>query len=101
MMQVGFILCVMGFDNIIRIYFVVGEFYGGECFMKFFRFFFFWFENYNIVDISGQLVKNIRGLVGSVVDYMVCLFVDIFMFIYDGLSNFVNNLLGYCFYYGF
>ncbi|CAA3015565.1 O-fucosyltransferase 1-like [Olea europaea subsp. europaea] len=53
------------------------------------------------VDTTGELAKNTHGLLGSAVDYMVCLLADIFMPTYDGPSNFANNLLGHRLYYGF
>ncbi|KAK4372790.1 hypothetical protein RND71_008174 [Anisodus tanguticus] len=70
--KVGLILRAMGFDNSTRIYLAAGE-----------------------------LGKNTMGLLGSAVDYMVCLLSDIFMPTYDGPSNFANNLLGHRLYYGF
>ncbi|KAA8548394.1 hypothetical protein F0562_000078 [Nyssa sinensis] len=58
-------------------------------------------ENHSTVDSADELVENSRGLLGSAVDYMVCLLSDIFMPTYDGPSNFANNLLGHRLYYGF
>lgn len=58
--------------------------------------FFFCFKICKIVVIVDELNRiSIEGLFGFVVDYMVCLLFDIFMFIFEGFSNFVNNLLGY------
>ncbi|XWS13405.1 hypothetical protein CRYUN_Cryun36dG0034500 [Craigia yunnanensis] len=57
--------------------------------------------NCSSVDSSEELVTNTQGLLGSAVDYMVCLLCDIFMPTYDGPSNFANNLLGHRLYYGF
>ncbi|KAL6538528.1 GDP-fucose protein O-fucosyltransferase 1 [Orobanche gracilis] len=99
--EVGLILRAMGFDNSTRIYLASGELFGGERFMKPFRFLFPRLENHKTVDSTGELSKNTNGLVGSAVDYMVCLLADIFMPTYDGPSNFANNLLGHRLYYGF
>ncbi|GFQ03120.1 uncharacterized protein at1g04910 [Phtheirospermum japonicum] len=99
--EVGLILRALGFDNSTRIYLAAGELFGGERFMKPFRDLFPRLENHNTIDSTGELAKNTRGLVGSAVDYMVCLLADIFMPTYDGPSNFANNLLGHRLYYGF
>ncbi|GER41043.1 O-fucosyltransferase family protein [Striga asiatica] len=99
--EVGLILRAMGFDNSTRIYLAAGELFGGDRFMKPFRALFPRLENHNTVDSTGELAKNTNGLVGSAVDYMVCLLADIFMPTYDGPSNFANNLLGHRLYYGF
>ncbi|XP_039009041.1 O-fucosyltransferase 1-like [Hibiscus syriacus] len=99
--EVGLILRAMGFDNSTRIYLAAGELFGGERFMKPFRDLFPRLENHTSVDSSEELVTNTRGLLGSAVDYMVCLLSDIFMPTYDGPSNFANNLLGHRLYYGF
>lgn len=101
LLQVGLILRAIGFDNSTRIYLAAGELFGGERFMKPFRTLFPRLENHISLDTSGELGKNSRGLVGSAVDYMVCLLSDIFMPTYDGPSNFANNLLGHRLYYGF
>lgn len=69
--------------------------------MKPFRAMFPLLENHNTVDSSPELTDNAQGLLGSAVDYMVCLLSDIFMPTYDGPSNFANNLLGHRLYYGF
>ncbi|KAJ6290048.1 hypothetical protein OIU78_025879 [Salix suchowensis] len=89
------------FDNSTRIYLAAGELFGGERFMKPFRALFPRLENHSTVDASEELATNSRGLIGSAVDYMVCLLADIFMPTYDGPSNFANNLLGHRLYYGF
>ncbi|KAG9129659.1 hypothetical protein Leryth_017746 [Lithospermum erythrorhizon] len=99
--EVGLILRAMGFDNSTRIYLAAGELFGGERFMKPFRSMFPHLENHSTVDTSGELAKNTMGLLGSAVDYMVCLLSDIFMPTYDGPSNFANNLMGHRLYYGF
>ncbi|XP_021745637.1 uncharacterized protein At1g04910-like [Chenopodium quinoa] len=99
--EVGLVLRAMGFDNSTRIYLAAGDLYGGERFMKPFRSLFPHLENHSTVDTSGQLRKNTQGMLGSAVDYMVCLLADIFMPTYDGPSNFANNLLGHRLYYGF
>ncbi|CAK9141431.1 unnamed protein product [Ilex paraguariensis] len=99
--EVGLILHAMGFDNSTRIYLAAGELFGGEQFMKPFRSIFPRLDNHSTVDPSGELAKNTQGLLGSAVDYMVCLLADIFMPTYDGPSNFANNLLGHRLYYGF
>ncbi|KAL9408788.1 hypothetical protein AB3S75_047219 [Citrus x aurantiifolia] len=99
--EVGLILRAMGFDNSTKIYLAAGELFGGEKFMKPFRALFPHLENHSSVDPSEELVTNTRGLLGSAVDYMVCLLSDIFMPTYDGPSNFANNLLGHRLYYGF
>ncbi|XP_057483867.1 O-fucosyltransferase 1-like [Actinidia eriantha] len=99
--EVGLILRAMGFDNSTRIYLAAGELFGGERFMKPFRSMFPRLENHSTVDHSEELVENTQGLLGSAVDYMVCLLSDIFMPTYDGPSNFANNLLGHRLYYGF
>lgn len=100
-LQVGLILRAIGFDNTTTIYLAAGELFGGERFMKPFRSMFPRLENHSSVDTSGELLKNTNGLLGSAVDYMVCLLSDIFMPTYDGPSNFANNLLGHRLYYGF
>ncbi|CAA2960629.1 Uncharacterized protein At1g04910 [Olea europaea subsp. europaea] len=99
--EVGLILRSMGFDNSTRIYLAAGELFGGERFMKPFRSLFPRLENHSTVDTTDELAKNTHGLLGSAVDYMVCLLADIFMPTYDGPSNFANNLLGHRLYYGF
>ncbi|CAL9040441.1 unnamed protein product [Musa banksii] len=99
--EVGLILRSMGFDNTTRIYIAAGELFGGDRFMKPFRTMFPHLENHSTVGPSEKLEENARGLVGSAVDYMVCLLSDIFMPTYDGPSNFANNLLGHRLYYGF
>ncbi|GAA0157734.1 hypothetical protein LIER_14937 [Lithospermum erythrorhizon] len=99
--RVGLILRAMGFHNSTMIYLAAGELFGGERFMKPFRPMFPHLENRSTVDTSGELAKNTMGLLGSAVDYMVCLLSDIFMPTYDGPSNFANNLMGHCLYYGF
>ncbi|KAL8106183.1 O-fucosyltransferase 1-like [Apium graveolens] len=99
--EVGLILRSMGFDNSTRIYLAAGELFGGERFMKPFRSMFPRLENHKTVDTSGELNENTQGLLGSAVDYMVCLLSDIFMPTYDGPSNFANNLMGHRQYYGF
>lgn len=99
--EVGLILRAMGFDNSTRIYLAAGDLFGGEHFMRPFRSLFPRLENHSTVDTSGQLAKNTKGLLGSAVDYMVCLLADIFITTYDGPSNFANNLLGHRLYYGF
>ncbi|KAK4776977.1 hypothetical protein SAY86_005665 [Trapa natans] len=99
--EVGLILRAMGFNNSTRIYLAAGELFGGERFMKPFRVLFPRLENHSSVDSSGEFTENTRGLLGSAVDYMVCLLSDIFMPTYDGPSNFANNLLGHRLYYGF
>ncbi|KAJ0612444.1 putative GDP-fucose protein O-fucosyltransferase [Helianthus annuus] len=91
----------MGFNNSTRIYLAAGELFGGERFMKPFRAMFPLLENHSTVDSSSELTDNTQGLLGSAVDYMVCLLSDIFMPTYDGPSNFANNLLGHRLYYGF
>lgn len=98
--QVGLILRAMGFENSTRIYLAAGELFGGERFMKPFRSLFPHLENHNSVEHTEELSGN-QGLLGSAVDYMVCLLSDIFMPTYDGPSNFANNLLGHRLYYGF
>ncbi|KAL1111059.1 hypothetical protein V6Z11_D02G031400 [Gossypium hirsutum] len=99
--EVGLVLRAVGFDNSTWIYLAAGELFGGERFMKPFRDLFPRLENHSSVDSSEELVANTRGLLGSAVDYMVCLLSDIFMPTYDGPSNFANNLLGHRLYYGF
>ncbi|KAL9252482.1 O-fucosyltransferase 1-like protein [Drosera capensis] len=99
--EVGLILRSMGFDKSTRIYLAAGDLFEGERFMKPFRSLFPRPENHSSVDTTGELEKNNRGLLGSAVDYMVCLLADIFMPTYDGPSNFANNLLGHRLYYGF
>ncbi|XP_022761884.1 uncharacterized protein At1g04910-like [Durio zibethinus] len=99
--EVGLVLHAMGFDNSTRIYLAAGELFGGERFMKPFRALFPRLENHSSVDSSEELATNSQGLLGSAVDYMVCLLSDIFMPTYDGPSNFANNLLGHRLYYGF
>lgn len=99
--EVGLILRSMGFDNSTRIYVAAGEIFGGDRFMKPFRTLFPRLDNHSSVLASEKLEPNSRGLVGSAVDYMVCLLSDIFMPTYDGPSNFANNLMGHRLYYGF
>ncbi|XP_072950566.1 O-fucosyltransferase 1-like [Typha angustifolia] len=98
--EVGLILRSMGFDNSTRIYLAAGEIFGGDRFMKPFRRMFPHLENHSSMG-PEKLEENAQGLVGSAVDYMVCLLSDIFMPTYDGPSNFANNLLGHRLYYGF
>ncbi|KMZ68152.1 Peptide-O-fucosyltransferase [Zostera marina] len=99
--EVGLILRSMGFDNSTRIYIAAGEIFGGERFMAPFKKLFPRLENHNTVGGLENLEEESRGLVGSAVDYMVCLISEIFMPTYDGPSNFANNLLGHRLYYGF
>ncbi|KAJ6846154.1 uncharacterized protein M6B38_278925 [Iris pallida] len=99
--EVGLILRAMGFDNTTRIYLAAGELFGGDRFMKPFRALFPHLENHNTMGPNEKLEESTRGLVGSAVDYMVCLLSDIFMPTYDGPSNFANNLMGHRLYYGF
>uniref|UniRef100_A0A5B7AKM7 O-fucosyltransferase family protein n=2 Tax=Davidia involucrata TaxID=16924 RepID=A0A5B7AKM7_DAVIN len=99
--EVGLILRAVGFDNSTRIYLAAGELFGGERFMKPFRSMFPRLENHSTVNPADELAENTQGLLGSAVDYMVCLLSDIFMPTYDGPSNFANNLLGHRLYYGF
>ncbi|KAK9081152.1 hypothetical protein Syun_030515 [Stephania yunnanensis] len=99
--EVGLILRAMGFDNSTRIYLAAGELFGGERFMKPFRTLFPHLENHSTVGPAEELAANTRGLLGSAVDYMVCLLADIFMPTYDGPSNFANNVMGHRLYYGF
>lgn len=101
LVQVGLLLRAMGFDNSTRIYLAAGELFGGERFMAPFRSLFPHLENHSSVEGTEELVANTQGLMGSAVDYMVCLLSDIFMPTYDGPSNFANNLLGHRLYYGF
>ncbi|WZZ84020.1 hypothetical protein YC2023_104592 [Brassica napus] len=91
----------MRFGNSTRIYLAAGELFGGERFMKPFRTLFPRLDNHSSVDPSEELSPNSQGLIGSAVDYMVCLMSDIFMPTYDGPSNLVNNLLGHRLYHGF
>ncbi|GLU10716.1 hypothetical protein SLE2022_275020 [Rubroshorea leprosula] len=99
--EVGLILRAVGFDNSTRIYLAAGDLFGGKRFMKPFQALFPRLENHSSVDSSEEFVANTQGLLGSAVDYMVCLLSDIFMPTYDGPSNFANNLLGHRLYYGF
>ncbi|KAI3723432.1 hypothetical protein L2E82_35000 [Cichorium intybus] len=99
--EVGLILRAMGFNSSTRIYLAAGELFGGERFMNPFRSIFPLLENHSSVDPSSELQDNTQGLIGSAVDYMVCLLSDIFMPTYDGPSNFANNLLGHRLYSGF
>ncbi|KAL6343164.1 hypothetical protein AAG906_020953 [Vitis piasezkii] len=91
--EVGLVLHALGFDNSTKIYLAAGELFGGERFMKPFRALFPRLENHSSVEPADELLENSQGLVGSAVDYMVCLLSDIFMPTYDGPSNFANNLL--------
>ena len=91
----------MGFDNATKIYLAAGELFGGDRFMKPFRNLFPNLDNHSSVEPSDELAENTRGLAGSAVDYLVCLYSDIFMPTYDGPSNFANNLLGHRLYEGF
>ncbi|KAI3939474.1 hypothetical protein MKW98_022342, partial [Papaver atlanticum] len=75
------ILRAMGFDNSTRIYLAAGELFCGDRFMKPFR--------------------GTRGMLASVVDYMVYLLSDIFFPTYEGPCNFANNVMGHRLYYGF
>ncbi|KAA8543500.1 hypothetical protein F0562_021005 [Nyssa sinensis] len=99
--EVGLILRAMGFDNSTRIYLAAGELFGGKRFIKPFRTLFPHLENHNTVLPTEELAESKQGLLGSAVDYMVCLLSDIFMPTYDGPSNFANNLMGHRLYYGF
>ena len=98
-LQVGLIFRSMGFDNSTRIYLAAGKIFGGERYMKPFRALFPQLENHNTVTGTEEIAEN--TLLGSAVDYMVCLLSDIFMPTYDGPSNFANNLMGHRLYYGF
>ncbi|KAI3960533.1 hypothetical protein MKW98_022006, partial [Papaver atlanticum] len=90
------ILRAMGFDNSTRIYLAAGEFFGGDRFMKPFRALFPHLSNHNTMGLSAdELAEGTRGMLGSTVDYMVCLLSDIFLPTYDGPSNFVNNVMGH------
>ncbi|XP_034691433.1 O-fucosyltransferase 1-like isoform X2 [Vitis riparia] len=97
--EVGLIFRAMGFDNSTRIYLAAGKIFGGERYMKPFRALFPQLENHNTVAGTEDIAEN--TLLGSAVDYMVCLLSDIFMPTYDGPSNFANNLMGHRLYYGF
>ncbi|KAL4578444.1 hypothetical protein LXL04_014567 [Taraxacum kok-saghyz] len=99
--EVGLILRAMGFDNSTRIYLAAGDLFGGARFMNPFRTLFPLLENHTTLDPSTDLTPTAQGLIGSAVDYMVCLLSDIFMPTYDGPSNFANNLLGHRLYLGF
>ncbi|KAL4561131.1 hypothetical protein LXL04_033293 [Taraxacum kok-saghyz] len=99
--EVGLVLRSMGFDNSTRIYLAAGDLFGGDHFIKPLRTMFPKLENHSSLDSSTDLTDNSQGLIGSAVDYMVCLLSDIFMPTYDGPSNFANNLLGHRLYYGF
>ncbi|XP_010241183.1 PREDICTED: uncharacterized protein At1g04910 [Nelumbo nucifera] len=99
--EVGLILRAMGFDNSTRIYLAAGDIFGGERYMKPLRSLFPHLENHSTVGPADELAENTRGLLGSAVDYMVCLLSNIFMPTYDGPSNFANNLMGHRLYYGF
>ncbi|TQD81332.1 hypothetical protein C1H46_033115 [Malus baccata] len=50
---------------------------------------------------SAMRFNNSTRIYLAAVDYMVCLLSDIFIPLYDGPSNFANNLLGHRLYYGF
>ncbi|KAI3914530.1 hypothetical protein MKW98_011591 [Papaver atlanticum] len=95
---VGLILRAMGFDNSTRIYLAAGEFFGGDRFMKPFRALFPHLSNHNTMGLSAdELAEGTHGMLGSTVDYMVCLLSDIFLQPYDGPSN----VMGHRLYYGF
>ncbi|ONK77226.1 uncharacterized protein A4U43_C02F4380 [Asparagus officinalis] len=98
--EVGLILRSMGFENNTKIYIAAGELFGGDRFMKPFRSLFPNLENHNTVS-PNKIEEGAQRLVGSAVDYMVCLLSDIFIPTYDGPSNFANNLMGHRLYYGF
>ncbi|CAA6659909.1 unnamed protein product [Spirodela intermedia] len=88
--EVGLILRALGFDNNTRIFLAVGDLFGGYRFLK------------PMKDLVMQGIDDTtKGLLGSAVDYMVCLLSDIFLPTYDGPSNFANNLMGHRLYYGF
>ncbi|KAF6166411.1 hypothetical protein GIB67_034962 [Kingdonia uniflora] len=99
--EVGLILHAIGFKNSTRIFLAAGELFGGERFMKPFRALFPHLENHSTVGPAEELAENAQGLLGSAVDYMVCLLSDIFIPTYDGPSNFANNVMGHRLYYGF
>ncbi|XP_011622062.1 uncharacterized protein At1g04910 isoform X1 [Amborella trichopoda] len=102
--EVGLLLHSMGFDNSTHIYLAAGELFGGERFMHPFRALFPHLENRSTVATPQELAimnEDGQGLMGSAVDYMVCLLSDVFMPTYDGPSNFANNLMGHRLYYGF
>ncbi|KAI3865905.1 hypothetical protein MKX03_024055, partial [Papaver bracteatum] len=99
---VGLILRAMGFDNSTRINLAAGELFGGDRFMKPFRALFPHLANHNTMGLSAdELAEGTRGMLGSTVDYMVCLLSDIFLPTYDGPSNFANNVMGHRLCYGF
>ena len=99
-----YILNAIGFDNSTHIYLIASELFGAQNFMKLFHALFPHLENQTTAGSAKHLVvvnANGRGLLGLIVDYMVCLLSDIFMLTYDVPSNFANNLLGHHLYYGF
>ncbi|KAI3995368.1 hypothetical protein MKX01_032497 [Papaver californicum] len=100
--EASLILRAMGFENSTRIYLAAGELFGGDRFMKPFRALFPHLANHNTMGLSAdELAEGTRGMLGSAVDYMVCLLSDIFLPTYDGPSNFANNVMGHRLYYGF
>ncbi|RZC68760.1 hypothetical protein C5167_031943 [Papaver somniferum] len=100
--EASLILRAMGFENSTRIYLAAGELFGGDRFMKPFRALFPRLANHNTMGLSAdELAEGTRGMLGSAVDYMVCLLSDIFLPTYDGPSNFANNVMGHRLYYGF
>ncbi|KAI3875773.1 hypothetical protein MKX03_023696 [Papaver bracteatum] len=59
-------------------------------------------SNHNTMGLSAdELAEGTRGMLGSTVDYMVCLLSDIFLPTCGGPSNFANNVMGHRLYYGF
>ena len=99
--QVGRVLRAMGFDNSTRIFLATGAVFGGDRFLKPLQDLFPRIDNHSSLgEMEGPEEVN-NGLLGSAVDYNVCLLSDIFLPTYDGPSNFANNLLGHRLYYGF
>lgn len=96
--EVGLILQAMGYPNTTRIYLAAGEIFGGDRFMaplyKMFPFLTNRSSVANSDELSGVSIKG-HGLLGSAVDYVVCLKADIFFPTYDGPSNFDNNVMGH------
>lgn len=102
--EVGLILRSMGFDNSTKIYIAAGNVFGGDRFMQPLRLLFPRLESRLSVATAEELAAvdvEGKGLLGPAVDYMVCLWADIFMPTYDGPSNFANNLMAHRLYYGF
>eukprot|EP00271_Cylindrocystis_brebissonii_P011472 TRINITY_DN2924_c0_g1_i2.p1 TRINITY_DN2924_c0_g1~~TRINITY_DN2924_c0_g1_i2.p1 ORF type:complete len:364 (+),score=84.40 TRINITY_DN2924_c0_g1_i2:582-1673(+) len=102
--EVGRTLRALGFPNTTRLYLAAGELFGGQRFMAPLRALFPFLVSRTTLATAEELAPVTgegRGLLGSAVDYAVCLQADVFLPTYDGPSNFANNVMGHRLYSGF